>query len=158
MFARPRASDVEESPFSFVDIVQFRFVGGVGHALVEWQNALVASHHDDRTKFQTLGLARLICAVTISLAPTRRSIAARARAKGGGVRTKKPISWAAIPSPSQVVTTLRTDSAAVAMVGKDLTSVGGPSNTETIPRRSSSTPSRSRRTVGKSRSAAQRIC
>ena len=28
--ARPRAGDVEESPFSFVNIVQLRFVGSVG--------------------------------------------------------------------------------------------------------------------------------
>jgi hypothetical protein len=35
MFSRPRAGDVEQSPFGFVDIVQFRFVGGVGNALVE---------------------------------------------------------------------------------------------------------------------------
>jgi hypothetical protein len=33
---------VEKSPFGFVDIVQLRFVGGVGDALVEGRNALVA--------------------------------------------------------------------------------------------------------------------
>jgi hypothetical protein len=59
VFARPRAGDVEKPPFSFVDVVQFRFVSGVGDALVEWQNALIAGHHNDCTKFQTLGEAHL---------------------------------------------------------------------------------------------------
>jgi len=107
VFARPRAGDVEQSAFSFVDIVQLRFVRGVGDALIEWLTALVTGHHDDCTKFQTLGQAHL---------------------RGHH------------------------------LFGAHQTVNCGPANTETIPRRSSSVPSLSRRTVGKSRSAARRIC
>ena len=59
VLTRTRAGDVEKSSFSFVDIVQFRFVSGIADALVEWQNALVASHPDDGTKLQPLGQTHL---------------------------------------------------------------------------------------------------
>src|SRR5260370_14398643 len=54
MLARPCAGDVEQSPLCFVNIVELRFVCGIGHTLVEWQNSLVASHHDDSAKLQSL--------------------------------------------------------------------------------------------------------
>ena len=41
----PRAGHIEQSLLSVVDIVRFRFVGGIGYALVDGQNALIAATH-----------------------------------------------------------------------------------------------------------------
>jgi hypothetical protein len=60
MFARPRAGDVEQPPFGFVDIVQFR---GVGDTLVEWQSALFAGITTMARNSKPL--ARLICAIVL---------------------------------------------------------------------------------------------
>lgn len=59
MLTSPGASDVEKPSLSFVDVVQFCFIGSVFNALIEWQNAFVTGHHDNGTKFQTLGEAHL---------------------------------------------------------------------------------------------------
>ena len=52
MFARPRAGDIKQPTLGFVDVVELRFIGGVSDALIERKDSLVASHHDDGTKFR----------------------------------------------------------------------------------------------------------
>ena len=55
MLPRPGAGDIEQSALCFIDVIQLRFVSGIGNALVKWQNSFVAPHHDDRAEFQSLG-------------------------------------------------------------------------------------------------------
>lgn len=45
--SRARASNMEEPTLRLVDVVEFRFVGGIAYPLVERQHTFVAAHCDD---------------------------------------------------------------------------------------------------------------
>jgi hypothetical protein len=74
MLARSRAGDVEQPAFRFVDVIEFRFVGGIGDAFVSGRmpssQAITTTARDSRP------LARLMGAVVISFSPVRRPMAA----------------------------------------------------------------------------------
>ena len=51
------AGDVEEAALGVVDVVQFRSVCGVGDAIVEEQDAVIAGHDDNGAKPRAFGQA-----------------------------------------------------------------------------------------------------
>ena len=57
MLARPCAGDIEKPALGFINIVEVRFVGRIGNALVKRQDSFIASHHGHGAKFQPLGEA-----------------------------------------------------------------------------------------------------
>ncbi len=74
MLSRPRTCHVEQPPLCFINVVEFGFIGGVAHPLVEWKHAFIASHNDDRPKFEALGKAhRCRCHLIVTGKPVDRS-------------------------------------------------------------------------------------
>src|SRR3954447_16379059 len=57
MFARSSAGNIEQTPFGFINVVEFRLVRGVGDPLVQRQSALVTGHYGHGTELQSLGKA-----------------------------------------------------------------------------------------------------
>jgi hypothetical protein len=52
---RPGAGDVQEVTFGFVDLLEVRIVTDALHALLKWDDLVVAGHHDHGPEFETLG-------------------------------------------------------------------------------------------------------